>query len=254
MTNHPAATCRQSAGSGLETDNAPNTCRCREYAETTPWSQLSSSEFAELSTRRKIHRMRAGDVLYHQGDPATEAYSLQEGLLAQRKIDESGTAVLIRLIKPGELFGYRELVLDSTRQHAVDALTPSELCRVPGQTMLRWLRDNSVLSWTLLRHASIDAAIAEDKYCRQVSLTAKARFARLIMELAEGEPITAREDSVSFELPLQRQDLGALMGTVPETLSRMVRLFEDQGLAVFSGRRVTVPSLKRLDHIASGLR
>jgi CRP-like cAMP-binding protein len=254
MTSHAAPSYRQPGLLGLDQDNVTRTCRCRGYAARTAWSALSPSELAELWAHGKVRLMRGGEVLYHQGDPATEAYSLRDGLLAQRKVDESGTSVLIRLIKPGELFGYRELVLDSTRQHAVDALVRSELYRIPAHIILRLLRQNRDVSWALLRSASLDAATAEEKYCQQVSLTAKARFARLIMELAEDERMAATGDSVSFELPLQRQDLGALMGAVPETLSRMVRLFEDQGLAVFSGRHVTVPSLMRLDRIASGLR
>ncbi|MFB3135749.1 MAG: helix-turn-helix domain-containing protein [Rhodospirillales bacterium] len=45
---------------------------------------------------------------------------------------------------------------------------------------------------------------------------------------------------------LARQDLAAMIGIRPETMSRAIKQLEEDGVAYFSGRSVQVPDVKRL--------
>ncbi len=45
---------------------------------------------------------------------------------------------------------------------------------------------------------------------------------------------------------LARQDLAAMIGIRPETMSRAVKQLEEDGVADFSGRSMRVPGVKRL--------
>jgi CRP/FNR family transcriptional regulator len=87
---------------------------------------------------------------------------------------------------------------------------------------------------------------AEEKYFQNVTLSVRARLAHLLVVLKDRYGSVAEDGSMTLELPMSRQDLAALIGTRPETMSRAVRQFEDAGIAHFTGRKVHVRDAKEL--------
>jgi CRP/FNR family transcriptional regulator len=58
---------------------------------------------------------------------------------------------------------------------------------------------------------------------------------------------TAGDDgSIVMELPLARQDIAALLGARPETVTRTLHALEVDGVARFSGRTAVIPDLDLL--------
>ena len=51
---------------------------------------------------------------------------------------------------------------------------------------------------------------------------------------------------ITIDLPLSRQDIAVMLGTRPETIARAVRSLEDNAIAKFTGRVVSVPDLDAL--------
>jgi CRP/FNR family transcriptional regulator len=49
-----------------------------------------------------------------------------------------------------------------------------------------------------------------------------------------------------LDLPVSRQDLAALIGIAPESMSRTIRRLEEEQFAQFDGRRVHLGDLDRL--------
>jgi CRP/FNR family transcriptional regulator len=54
----------------------------------------------------------------------------------------------------------------------------------------------------------------------------------------DGEPV--------LDLPLSRQDIAALIGSTPETVSRSISKVQDEGLARFKGRKVLLQDIDEL--------
>ena len=47
-----------------------------------------------------------------------------------------------------------------------------------------------------------------------------------------------------FEIPIARQDIAALVGTTPETISRTIRRLEKARIVSFKGNNVVIPDLE----------
>ena len=116
------------------------------------------------------------------------------------------------------------------------------------ETLSRTVRQrNPALGHRFLGRAIKDLEEAEDKFLESVTLSVRARFAHLLLVLKDRYAKTAEGDKeLVFELPLSRQDMAAMIGIRPETLSRTVRQFEEDGIAEFSGRTVRVPDVSSL--------
>ncbi len=86
----------------------------------------------------------------------------------------------------------------------------------------------------------------EDKFTRTVTETAKMRVLHVLMVLYERFGSMSESGEHMLELPLSRQDLAALVGITPESMSRTIRRLENEGLAQFEGRRVRLANMDNL--------
>ena len=91
-----------------------------------------------------------------------------------------------------------------------------------------------------------DLGAAEERILQSVTLSVRAQFAHLLLVLKDRYATSAKDGTFELELPLARQDLAAMIGIRPETMSRAIKQLEEDGVAYFSGRSVQVPDVKRL--------
>ena len=51
---------------------------------------------------------------------------------------------------------------------------------------------------------------------------------------------------MTLKLPMSRGDLAAMLGIRPESISRTIRVFQEEGVAHFTQREVYVPHIDKL--------
>ena len=225
--------------------SAPNcfTCQTRERTE---WCVLEDDELQRIDEAKKIHNIIPGEVLFHQGDSCSGIHCVESGLIGVRKIDAEGNSVLLGLAHPGDTLGYRYLLSNNDYQASAEALKPSTVCFIDQSAIRLLLGKNPSLGLRFLRRAAHDLSEAEDKFLQSVTLSVHARFAHLLLVLKDRYGSASDAEDISIDLPLSRQDMAALIGIRPETMSRTIKQFEKEGLAQFSGRRVHIPHLDKL--------
>lgn len=224
-------------------DSSCFTCTAHDCSE---WCSLSDGELQRLNDSKRIKEYLPGEIMYHQGDTSDGIYCFRNGLVGMRRIDTNGNSFLLRLSYPGETLGYRALMAGSEHSDSAEVLKPSLVCFIDRDTIFSLLGKNPSLCFRFLSRAAKDAETAEEKYLQNITLTVRARFAHLLLVL-QSRYAEASEDGVVFlDLPLSRQDLAAMIGVRPETMSRTIRQFEHDGLAQFSGRTVCLPSMNML--------
>lgn len=219
------------------------TCQARDRAE---WCALSDKELKRLNESKNVREYLPGEVLFHQGDSCNGIYCFDAGMVGIRKIDADGNSVLLGLVYPGDTIGYRALLAGTDHLVSAEAIKPTTICFIERSTVTALLNENPALGLQFLRHAAEEVNEAEEKFLQSVTLSVRARFAHLLLILRERYSTSANEEAFSLELPLSRQDLAAMIGVRPETMSRTIRQFEDDGVAHFSGRTVHVPLVANL--------
>lgn len=95
------------------------------------------------------------------------------------------------------------------------------------------------------------AAVIEDaevSLARMASLNVKGRVAQVLSDLALrfGKPLP---EGVQLDVPLSRQELAQLAGTVVESLVRQIGDFKREGLIEVSGRHILILRPKDLADI-----
>lgn len=221
-------------------------CFACQVRERTEWCVLSENDL-KLVNESKIDRDYApGDVLYHQGDPCTGIYCIQSGLVGLRKVGADGNSVLMRLAQPGDTVGYRSFLAGEEHKLSAEVLKPGLICFVEQSLARRMLESKPALGLRFLRRVADDLDAAEDKFLQNTSSDIRVRLAHLLLVLKNRFAAEEKDGALKLELPLSRQDMAAMIGVRPETMSRAIRKFEDDGIAYFSGRTVQVPDISVL--------
>ena len=215
--------------------------------ERTEWCTLGDDELQRIVDANKIREFLPGEALYHQGDPCHGVYCIHSGMVGIRRVDIDGNSVLLGLAHAGDTLGYRALLTGNEHKISAEILKKGAVCFIDKRTVRGLIEQNPALGHRFLTRAIKDLEETEDKFLESVTLSVRARFAHLLLVLKDRYAKAAEGDKeLVLELPLSRQDMAAMIGVRPETMSRTIRQFEEDGIAEFSGRTVRVSDVSSL--------
>lgn len=219
------------------------TCANRAHSN---WRLLSDAEVARLDLSRRELTREPGEAIFEQGEPATAAYCIKCGAVAVRRLDAEGNSVTLGLHYPGDLVGQHALLGGGEQRASAEALEATTVCMIDGATMSETLSRSPDLARDMLRRAALEFEQAQDSIVRSATLPNRDRLIGLLLQLMQRHGEAHSDGSWRLHLPLPRRDLASMIGIRHETLSRIIARLASDGLAQFSGRNVTVPSLPAL--------
>lgn len=226
----------------IKTRSVSSCLTCPRRSQTD-WRDLSDDELKLVDAYKSDRVMQPGEVLYHQGDEAEGIYCIKDGLIGERRIDVEGNSMLVRLGHPSTTMGYQELLTRTPYRNTAEILQPSHVCFLNRNVIRQLLDRNPKLGERFLRRSMQDFEKLENDYVEARTMDVQGRFLHVLMVLYER---FGREDPQAghvVELPINRQDLAALVGTAPETISRTIRKLDRNGLVHIKGKRADIPNL-----------
>lgn len=216
-------------------------CRC---VPADVWDDVPAEVAGTLTARKSIRTLRKGSHLFHQGSECDAIYRLLSGVLLLRKGDHDGNSLVVRMVRPGATMGYRALVRGEV--HAVSAHCASDVtvCTIPAHAA-RWAFErNRALERDFAADMMRDIDRSENQALNMLSLCVRDRLLVLLHQMAEhfGE---ADGDGLRIRPPVSKSDMAAMLGIARESMSRCIRVVEEQGLLAFDHDGVFAPSHAR---------
>ncbi len=194
---------------------------------------LSVGHRREMAAICNLKVAKKRDYLFHEGETGSSMFLLADGNIQLHKNTEDGREVVIRLVKPGEVFA--EVVLFEKERYPVSA---------------RAVADSTVL---VFPKAGIHRLLAEEGFRNGfiAMLMAKQRYlAERIQELSSKD-VEYRffaflrshyGEKENIHIPLSKKDIAAAIGTTPESLSRLIlRLHADKTID-WQGKEIRILS------------
>ncbi len=212
-------------------------CSARRTAD---WQVLTTPELAVMDVAMRTRVLEPGAILFRQGDEADGVYCIQSGLIGLRRVLPAGESALLRLCVSGVTVGYRALLGNTPHRNSAEVLSPSVVCFIERSHVRRLLETNAQLGERFLQHCFRDLDETEIDHANAMTLSLKARFLHVLMIFYERQGYRDEEDNLFVELPIPRVELASLIGARPESISRLVRSLEDDGLLQFEKRRVRI--------------
>ena len=222
------------------------------FCSTCAFSQACLSQGMDKTALMDLHvlvehvgPLHAGEHVFREGDPFTAIAAVRTGTVKTYHIDRDGHEQVLGFHLPGEVIGLNAIHDDRYPCNAV-ALDTVMLCRFsfPKIALLATRLPN--LQQHLFRLMSRDIGVAS-LFARDNS--ADERMAAFLIGLSRR--LAARGFSPRrFQLTMARTDIANYLRQAPETVSRVLRRFEKDGLLHIKQRDVEILDLPRLEALA----
>ncbi|HEU0128874.1 MAG TPA: cyclic nucleotide-binding domain-containing protein, partial [Pseudonocardiaceae bacterium] len=92
-----------------------------------------------LSAAMVEHRLRRGEVLFHEGDAGDALYVVTDGKVKLGRTSADGRENLLAVLGPGQMFGELSLFDPGPRSATVTAVTDCTLQSLSNDELGRWL-------------------------------------------------------------------------------------------------------------------
>ena len=167
-------------------------------------------------------------------------FAICEGTVKITRVNDEGKEVILALLGPGEIFGEMAIIDGESRSANDLAQENCILLAFPQNEFLKILKTYFKVSFALMSELA-KRLRKSDQQIEALSLSdAENRIGVSMLNLAE-DMGSIRKGKVTIEkLPFQ-QDIANMAGTSRETVSRVLKMFEEKNLIIKTGHRLVIP-------------
>lgn len=187
--------------------------------------------------------LQKGEYIYRQGDAFKSLVAIKSGSAKLVSSDSEGNQHLINVLLPGELIGFDGLYQD-IYSCSVIALETTNYCALPADKFTELYTKIPNAARELFKHSS---EIINEYQNRIVTNTysAEAKIALFLINLSDR--LKKRGLSpLEFDILLTRQEIGQHLGLTLETVSRMLKQFQDMELIIVQRKQIQIKNLQAL--------
>lgn len=225
------------------------------FCSTCAFSQACLSEGMDKSALMDLHvlvehvgPLHAGEHVFREGDPFEAIAAVRAGTVKTYVIDRDGHEQVLGFHLPGEVIGLNAIDGDRYPCNAV-ALDTVMLCRFSFPKISVLAARLPGLQQHLFRLMSRDigrASLLAGDY------SADQRMAAFLIGLSQR--LAARGFSPDrFQLTMARTDIANYLRLAPETVSRVLKRFQDDGLLQVDRRELELLDRKQLEALAASV-
>jgi len=212
-------------------------CQCFE--------KLTKEERDFLDANSVWIKYKRGETICKMGSFVSHVIFMEKGL-AKVFLDNGVNSLVLRIIPDNNFMGLAAISEEQgTFPYSGVAYIDSEIRQIDIKAFRQLIRQNTAFAREIIDILSSNSV---QIYGRFFCLTYKQAFGRLAdILICLADRIFENQE---FDLPLTRKELGELAGMSPETVIRMLKEFNDEGLIRMNGKYFEVLDYDRLKKIS----
>ncbi|MGO9380230.1 MAG: Crp/Fnr family transcriptional regulator [Dissulfurispiraceae bacterium] len=187
-----------------------------------------------------------GQTVLSEGEAAEGFFVLVQGRVKIFKISAEGKEQILHFVNPGESFGEVPMFAGDRFPANAEAIEKSRIFFFPRTAFLAQIKTDPSLAMNMLAELSRRlrqmTRLVEELSLKEVP----GRLAAYILYLSGGS------QSNNVELDITKGQLASLLGTIPETLSRILGKMSAQEVISVQGRKLKILDRTALEDLAAG--
>jgi CRP/FNR family transcriptional regulator, polysaccharide utilization system transcription regulator len=226
-------------------------CRVCASSDGNSLCLLSSWDSGMRPLEATIRTYQPRQVIFQEGSPANAVYCLREGIIKLWKVGDTGEELIIRILGPGSLLGYRPVLVGEPYAATAESIVATTLCCIGGDSFMEVLRSSAQASFSLLVRLARELRVSEDQMLSIAQQSVRQRVVRLLCAFLDAaEPAAGTGGPVP--IPLMRSEMAQMIGTTPETLSRTLRQLANESVIRLTRTELFVEDAPTLLRMLSG--
>ncbi len=207
----------------------------------------SQSGMRLLAPLPPVEVYQPGVNLTSQGEVPPHVYLVVDGVVKLVHEYVDGRAGIVELACEGDLVGVHAALLGEACLESAVTLTKSSLARWRSSEFIARLASDAGFSVGVCRVVCRQVRALRCRLLESLSQTARQRFEGLVRFWLDHGLAANRDTAGPFDLPLTREELGALLSVTPSHLSNLLGGLEKEDMIARQGRviRVLPAALRR---------
>lgn len=187
-----------------------------------------------------------GQSIFAEGDEGIGFYVVISGKVKIYKLSSEGKEQILHIFGGGEPFAEAAVFVGARFPAHAQALETSRIFFFPRQAFIHLIEENPALAMNMM--AALSMRLKEFAHLIE-SLSLKEVPGRLAVHLLL---LANEQERDEIRLDLTKTHLASLLGTIPETLSRILTKMAKLGVIATNGPLISILDRDALEAIASG--
>ena len=217
----------------------------RHIASIPLFEGLPTEQLEELAMIVTDKVFRPGQIIFSEGDEGTGFYVVITGRVKVFKLSFEGKEQTLHLFGPGEPFAEVAIFAGQRFPANAEALEESRVFFFPRDSFVDLIKRNTSIALSMLAVLSLRLRrfthLIDDLSLKEVP----GRLSAYLLYLSEQE-----KGAVDLDLTITKSQLASLLGTIPETLSRIFNRMSKQGYIELDGPRIRIVDREGLEDLA----
>ena len=221
-----------------------------ETLSSLPHFRLLERDLLErIAACSRIRHLRAGEILFREGESCRGFYVIQRGAMKLYRATPDGREQVVHNLREGQTFAEAALLNMGRYPAAAVAMeSPTDVIEVAGGPFLGLFREDSRLAPAMVGSLCMRLISLVERVEELSLVHAGSRLASFLLR----QPSKGPTERVEIKLPMAKKELAAHLSMTPETLSRLLRRWQDQGWIASERASLTLLDAARLQAVADG--
>ena len=205
----------------------------------------SLQEITLLSEHKVQKKVRNKDIIFMEGDLPNHLYFIVSGKIKTFKTNEDGKEYITEIYKDGDFFGYLSLLDDKNHKESAVAIENSEIVKISKQDFFQLLHSNNDVSLKFIKLLTNNLSDAEEKLLKLAYDSARKRVAEALLFVYK----KYQHGDGNEPIHILRENLSSIAGISPESVSRNLSDFREEGLIQTTNGTIKIVNIKKLEMI-----
>ncbi len=196
-----------------------------------------------LTDIKSLGRIRAfgkDEILFNAGDSANGFYYVLYGEVRIFRMDNHGKEVEVVRINPGDFFGEAVVFVSDKFPAFAQAVKDTETLFFSKKTIFQHIDKDPTIARFFISLLAKKCIVLNKRIETLELRTVRQRLAQFILSQYQGQ------QSDVIVLNMKKIELARFIGTISETLSRNLKLMQEDNLIEVQGRKIRVKDFAKL--------
>ena len=213
------------------------------------FSAATPEHVEEISNAKTCKIYRKGQDIFQEGGHPYGIYFVNSGKVKLSHSGDEGREQIVRLVKPGDLIGYKALISNAPYTATATVLEDSAVCFIPREVFLGLLQKDPTLALRMMQILSSELRRAEQKITHLAQKPVRERLAETLLTLKETYGL--EDDEQTINVMLSREEIANLVGTATESAIRLLSEFRKEKVIDLAGKKIRILRLQQLIKMAN---
>lgn len=205
--------------------------------------KTENDKILEINKSKICSSYKKNEYIFKEGAYASGVFCINGGKIKISMLGDEGKEQIVRLVKPGDIIGYKALLSGDKYSASAIAIEDSNVCFIPKEIFTEVLKKDAHLSFEMMKLLSDELRKAEEKITHLAQKPVRERMAETILFLKETYGTDTEEN---INVTLSREEIANIVGTATETAIRLLSEFNKDNMIELSGKKIKILNTSRL--------